>query len=239
MLKVLVAEDEAPGRDALVSKVRHILQDEGMTEAAVDGSAAIRLALEMKPDLVLMDIVMPVMNGLDAAEVIHEHLPQTAIVFLTAYDSFDYAVRALRAGSRDYLLKPVSERDLRQLLERLFQIGGGKEARGAKSPFVSAVDTWMLTHYPENVSLEDAAHCMGMSAPYFSRKLKAETGKTFLERLTALRVENAMQRLCATSMSVNEIGRSVGYPDPNYFVKVFKRSTGMTPSEYRAARKED
>ena len=78
-----------------------------------------------------------------------------------------------------------------------------------------------------------AAYSMGMSAAYFSRKIKAETGATFLEKLTELRVSNAKKRLLMTGLPVGEIGRSVGYPDSNYFVKVFKRSTGLTPSEYR------
>ena len=237
MLKVLIVEDEANGREALVSRFRHLLRQEGVIESAENGREAIRKALDMKPDLVMMDIVMPVMNGLEAAAVINEHLPDTVIVFLTAYDSFDYAVSALRAGSRDYLLKPVSEPDLRQLLERLFHLKPGSDREKTKTPFASALEIWLFSHYAETISLEDAAGSMGMSAAYFSRKVKAETGKTFLEHLTELRVTNAKKRLVTTAMSVSEIGRSVGYPDSNYFVKVFKRSTGLTPSEYRTDHK--
>ena len=234
-MNVLIVEDEPNGREALVSRFRHVLRQEGVVESAENGNMAIRKALDMKPDLIMMDIVMPVMNGLEAAAVIHEHLPDTSIVFLTAYDSFDYAVSALRAGSRDYLLKPVSEHDLRQLLERLFHLVPKADQDKAKTPFVSAFEVWLMSHYTQNISLEDAAVSMGMSGAYFSRKVKAETGKTFLEHLTELRVTNAKKRLVTTSMSVSDIGHSVGYPDSNYFVKVFKRSTGLTPSEYRAA----
>lgn len=233
MIKILVAEDEAVSRDALVSRLRHILRQEGVVEAAEDGNEAIRKALEIKPDLILMDIVMPRIDGLEASSVISAHLPKAVIVFLTAYDSFDYAVRAMRAGGRDYLLKPVSEQDLRQLLSKLFHIEPQAVDRAEKTPFASAFEAWLYSHYAEDVSLEDAAYSMGMSAAYFSRKIKAETGATFLEKLTELRVANARKRLLMTSLTVGEIGRSVGYPDSNYFVKVFKRSTGMTPSEYR------
>lgn len=232
MIKVLVVEDETLSRDALVSRLRHILRQEGVVESAEDGNQAIHKALEIHPDLILMDIVMPRMNGLEASAVISEHLPETAIVFLTAYDSFDYAVQAMRAGGRDYLLKPVSEQDLRQLLSDVFHIAAGAPAV-EKSPFATAFETWLYGHYAEDVSLEAAAYSMGMSAAYFSRKIKAETGATFLEKLTEMRVANAKKRLLMTGLTVGEIGRSVGYPDANYFVKVFKRSTGLTPSEYR------
>lgn len=234
MIKVLVVEDEALGRDALVSRLRHILRDGGVVESAEDGLQAIHKALDMKPDLILMDIVMPRMNGLEASAVISEQLSGSIIVFLTAYDSFDYAVSAMRSGGRDYLLKPVSEQDLRQLLSRLFEIET-QPAESTKSPFVSAFETWLYGHYAEDISIEDAAYSMGMSAAYFSRKLKAETGSTFLEKLTDLRVKRAMKRLRTTTLTVGEIARSVGYADAGYFMKVFKRSTGMTPSEYRAS----
>ncbi len=231
MIKVLVVEDEPLSRQALVSRLSHILRQEGVVESAEDGSRAIHKAMEMRPDLVLMDIVMPRMNGLEATAVISEHLPEAVIVFLTAYDSFDYAVQAMRAGGRDYLLKPVSEQDLRQLLAKVFHISEG--ATEEKSPFATAFETWLYGHYAEDVSLEAAAYSMGMSAAYFSRKIKAETGATFLEKLTELRVQSAKKRLRTTGLTVGEIGRSVGYQDANYFVKVFKRSTGLTPSEYR------
>ena len=232
MIKILVVEDEALSRQALVSRLRHILRQEGVVESAEDGNQAIHKALEIRPDLILMDIVMPRMNGLEATAVISEHLPDAVIVFLTAYDSFDYAVQAMRAGGRDYLLKPVSEQDLRQLLGKMFNLSG-RAGEAVKSPFATAFETWLYSHYAEDVSLENAAYSMGMSAAYFSRKIKAETGATFLEKLTELRVANAKKRLLMTGLPVGEIGRSVGYPDSNYFVKVFKRSTGLTPSEYR------
>lgn len=235
MIKILAVEDEPASREALVGRLRKILGPEDIVEMAEDGSRAIRKALSMKPDLILMDIEMPGMDGLEAASVIKKHLPETVIVFLTAYDSFNYAVRALRVGSKDYLLKPATEGDLRELLQRLFgEAAASGEDRGA-TPFASAFSVWLSGHYAENVSLEDAAGSMGMSGAYFSRKIKAETGRTFLEHLTDYRIMKAKKRLLTTELSVNEISAGVGYTDAGYFVKVFKRSTGMTPSEFRAA----
>ena len=83
------------------------------------------------------------------------------------------------------------------------------------------------------MSLEDAAAGMGMSPFYFSRQIKAATGRTFLEFITAYRMERAKQRLTSTELTVSEVGRAVGYPDPNYFTKVFKKYEGCTPSAYR------
>ncbi len=77
---------------------------------------------------------------------------------------------------------------------------------------------------------------MGMSPFYFSRQVKAATGKTFLEFLTDYRIQRAKQRLESTELPISEVGRAVGYPDSNYFGKVFKRAVGCTPSAYRASK---
>ena len=109
----------------------------------------------------------------------------------------------------------------------------------AATPFETSLNIWVRQHYTEDISLESAAKSMGMSSFYFSRQVKAITGKTFLEFFTAYRIEKAKRRLCSTDLSVSEIGRSVGYPDSNYFAKAFKRVVGCTPSVYRTQAKQN
>ena len=109
MIKILVAEDEEKSRAATVSRLRGIMGDEALIETAADGNDAVQMALKMRPALIFMDIEMPRKTGLEAAAILHEQLPDTHIVFLTAYDRFGLCVGALRTGGREYLLKPVSE----------------------------------------------------------------------------------------------------------------------------------
>lgn len=234
MIKILVAEDEAKSRGALVSRLRGIMGEKALIETAVDGNDAISKASQIQPDLVFMDIEMPSKNGLEAAAVIRQQLPKAAIVFLTAYDRFDYAVGALRSGGTDYLLKPASETDLCDILQRLFDVVPEPERN--ITPFEASLNVWVHQHYMEDIALEDAAESMTMSPFYFSRQIKAVTGKTFLEFLTDHRIEKAKKRLESTELSVSDVGRSVGYSDPNYFTKVFKRVTGYTPTAYRAGK---
>ncbi len=232
MIKLLIAEDEPKSRAAMASRLRDILGDTALIETAADGNDAIAKALQIQPQLIFMDIEMPFKNGLEAAAVIRQQLPDVHLVFLSAYDRFDYAVSALRAGAEDYLLKPPAEAALRDLLQKFF--GVTAEQVKDDSPFACALSVWVQQHYAEDVTLETAAESMGMSPFYFSRQVKAATGKTFLEVCTSYRIEQAQKRLLSTEMPVSEVGRSVGYPDSNYFTKVFKRATGCTPSVYRA-----
>ena len=232
MIKILVAEDEARSRAALASRLRSILGEAALIEPAADGNEAVTKAVQVKPDLIFMDIEMPYKNGLEAAAVVKSQMPETHVVFLTAYDRFDYAVGALRSGGEDYLLKPASEADLREMLQKFFDVA--PQAPKDATPFEAALRVWLHQHYTEDVALEAAAESMGMSPFYFSRQVKAATGQTFLELFTGYRIEKAKQRLLDTEMSVSEVGRSVGYPDSNYFTKVFKRAVGCTPTIYRS-----
>ena len=235
MIKILVAEDEAKSRAVMASRLRSILGEAALIETAADGNEVVQKAAQVRPALIFMDIEMPYKNGLEAAEIIKRQMPGTHMVFLTAYDRFDYAVGALRSGGEDYLLKPASEQDLRETLQKFFAVT--PETAKDASPFETALRVWVHQHYTEDIALEAAAASMGMSPFYFSRQVKAATGQTFLEFFTAYRIEKAKRRLCSTEMSVSEVGRSVGYPDSNYFTKVFKRATGCTPSAYRGMEK--
>ncbi|WP_300820917.1 helix-turn-helix domain-containing protein [uncultured Oscillibacter sp.] len=226
-------EDEPKSRQALASRLRSILGESALIELASDGGEAVSKAALVQPDLIFMDIEMPLKSGVEAAAVIKRHRPETHVVFLTAYDRFDYAVGALRSGGEEYLLKPVQEVELRETLEKFFDVA--PQAAHQVSPFEAELEVWVRQHYTEDAPLEDAAASLGMSPFYFSRQVKAATGKTFLEYITTYRIERAKQRLASTELSVSEVGRAVGYPDSNYFTKVFKRFVGCTPTAYRAS----
>lgn len=234
MIKILVVEDEPKSRQALASRLRDILGETALIELAADGSEAVSKAAQVQPNLVFMDIEMPLKSGVEAAAVIKRQRPETHIVFLTAYDRFDYAVGALRSGGEEYLLKPVPEADLRETLQKFFNVA--PEGTHKVSPFEAELDVWVRRHYTEDAALEDAAASMGMSPFYFSRQVKAATGKTFLEFVTDYRIQRAKQRLLSTELPISDIGRAVGYPDSNYFTKVFKRTVGCTPSAYRSSK---
>ncbi len=231
MNKILIAEDETKSREALISRIRIILGEDSLIEGASDGNEAVTKSVKFKPDLIFMDVEMPNKNGMEAAAIIKKQLPEVHIVFLTAYDRFEYAVGAMRSGGEDYLLKPVAEAELRNLLHKYFLISEDPEME--MSPFEIALNVWMRQHYAEEVSLEEAAENMNMSSFYFSRQVKVATGMTFLTYFTKYRIERAKRRLEKTELSVSEVGKSVGYPDSNYFTKVFKRVVGCTPSMYR------
>ena len=127
--------------------------------------------------------------------------------------------------------RPVGEVELRESLQKFFDLQTCVVPK--TSPFESELAVWVQRHYAEDMALEDAAASMGMSPFYFSRQVKAVTGKTFLDYLTSYRIEKAKKRLTSTDLSVSDVGHSVGYADSNYFTKAFKKVVGCTPTAYR------
>lgn len=202
MIKVLIAEDEPLSLQNLTGHLRRLLGADALIEGAANGREAVDMARRIRPQLVLMDIEMPVMTGLDAAAIIHEALPETHIVFLTAFDRFDYAVGAMRAGGADYLLKPFDSAQINACLQKLGLLTEKQEHREERSenPFCAQFSVWLANHYMQDISLEEAAEAMGMSSFYFSRFFRTAYNRTFLEYLTSYRIERAEELLRQTDI---------------------------------------
>lgn len=236
MLKLLAADDEQLALLALKKKIQELIPQIDVVRTAKNGQEAVELAGVLRPDIAILDIEMPVLSGLDAANIIHKQIPDCRILFLTAYSKFEYAVGAIRVNASDYLVKPVSPYELRDKLaticKELAPEGQATHAVDA-SPFRIKVDTYLSTHYQDNISLELVAESLGQSPFYFSRCFKQEYGRNFIDYLTNYRLEHAQRLLLETELSVREIGQMCGYPDPNYFAKVFKRNRQVTPTIYR------
>lgn len=115
-MKILVADDHTLVRAGLTSLIARLPEMEVVGEAA-DGRQALRMVRDLQPDMVLMDIAMPGLNGLEAAERIHGIHPQTKIIILSMHASEEYVAQALKAGASGYLLKDAATSELEMALK--------------------------------------------------------------------------------------------------------------------------
>ncbi|MDY0393983.1 response regulator [Virgibacillus halophilus] len=118
-MRIIIAEDELLERKAMKKFIHDRFSDMEVIAEAANGRKAIALAAEMKPDLILMDIKMPGVNGLEAIEAIHTADPAIQFILVSAYDSFAYAKEAMRFGIKDYILKPGRKEEIIQALLRV------------------------------------------------------------------------------------------------------------------------
>ena len=121
MSGILIADDEAIVRSALKRTLAQRMADLGPIYEASSGEEAVSLASQMCPSIVLMDIKMPGLSGLEAARSIRSHCPAAKLIMLTAYEEFSFSREALRLGAVDYLLKPVRPAVLYEVLQRVLQ----------------------------------------------------------------------------------------------------------------------
>ena len=189
----------------------------------------------MKPDIALLDIEMPGMNGIELAKYIKEKYADCIIIFITAYDRFDYAIEAMHIKAFDYLLKPWKEEKLCELINTAIEnVRSMQKTDSIVHSQKDVIKDYIDRNYKKDISAKDVAGILGYSDVYFSKVFKQLFDDNFINYLTKIRIDRAKLLLKDVSFNIKEVGKSVGYADSNYFTKVFKRSIGMSPSEYRS-----
>ena len=250
--RILIADDEPIERMVISKTIQNYFGDEIELYQAENGREAIGIFKLHDCQIVLLDISMPGINGLDAAEEIRKINRICSIIFLTAYDEFDFAKRAIKVHALDYLLKPSTKEELITVIEEAIHLAGQRleefemevseldeDKRDDRQDLIKNqiliehIRDYVESHYMENITLQDAATQVHYSDAYFCRFFKQNFDKNFIMYLSEIRVEKAKELLSDVTVNVKDIGQRVGFRDSSYFTKVFKRVTGVTPSEYR------
>ncbi|SFW48648.1 response regulator transcription factor [Selenomonas ruminantium] len=240
MLRIVIVEDEDIIRQGLIATFDWEAVGAEVVGEAADGTEALPLIRSLHPDVLLTDIRMPNMDGLELARVLQEENILPKLVYLTSFADFDYVREALRLQAADYLLKPVDDEELARLLQKL---GGSEAAEAAlpfaeelyaakesRNPYVQAVWQAVVENYRQHISLEQIAADQLVSLSYISRKLKDETGQTFGTLLAKYRLQQAVKLLRAGTWRVYEVAEQTGFGDYKNFCQVFRRYLDTTPS---------
>lgn len=251
MIRVLIADDERLEREALADLVARRFEHEAVIQTAENGRRAADAAILWEADLILMDIEMPGINGLDAARAVLEQRPECKVIFVTAYSLFQYAHEAMHLGACDYLLKPVDPDEAEAAIRRAIrQIEAGRklaelapvapepaadtaEAEDRNALVMAHVRRYMEDNYMFDLSLDSVSEILHISPAYLSAQFKKYQKMNFLDCLTELRINAAKQLLTDPLRSAAEVASMVGYEDASYFARAFKKRTGMTPTQYR------
>lgn len=233
-MNLLIADDENLELKVLEKTVKKHFVDELEIFASSNGRKASQICDEVKPDIALLDIEMPGMNGIELAKYIKEKYADCIIIFITAYDRFDYAIEAMHIKAFDYLLKPWKEEKLFELINTSIEnVRSMQKTDSIVHSQKDIIKDYIDRNYKKDISAKDVAGILGYSDVYFSKVFKQLFDDNFINYLTKIRIDRAKVLLKDVSFNIKEVGKSVGYADSNYFTKVFKRSIGISPSEYR------
>jgi two-component system response regulator YesN len=249
-MKVIIVEDEKRASRGLRNLLESLREDIEVTAQAPDGTQALELIRVLKPDVVFTDIRMQSMDGLSLIREVRKFDRKTRFVIISAYEEFDYARQALSLDVEDYLVKPVTEEEVRQLLLRLSdEIKGEQEREKAKEkaekkstlrelyshahPVVMKALDFIEEEYADRVNQKELAEKLGVSPEYFSYLFARDIKVNFSRFLRQYRIEMAVRLLDQGETSLEEVARKAGFSDKKYFCKCFKEEKGISVGEYR------
>ncbi len=228
MIRAVICDDEK----AALNIIRHFIEAEKLpiqiVGTAENGRDAWNLIQCEKPDLVFMDIHMPYMNGFE----IIQKMKDTKVIIITAYDSFEYAQKALRLGASDILSKPIDMDQLKQAVIRAI----GWSFTG--NEVVDTILAYLYGHYAEKIELETLAQLTYCTESHIARVFKKHMGTTIISYVHKIRIEKSIQMMEEQNLSVKEAALAAGYQNLNHFYKYFTQYTGMTPAAYMKQRRQ-
>ena len=238
-LRVLLVDDEIMIREGFKRLFDWEAHDCQVVGEAADGMEALARIDSLLPDIVIMDINIPVMNGLKVIQLSRLKYPEIAFVIVSGYDDFSYCREALRLKITDYILKPVNYEEFGNCIDNLKislykkRITQEKEPEKTEERAISSNTRYLQEHLSEEISLAVLAEKFHLNPQYISQLFKSEIGVGFLAYLTNVRMENAKRLLLSTDLSVAEVADRSGYADYRVFTKAFKKAENVTPSQYR------
>jgi len=237
MYKALIVDDEYEIRRSLA---RYFPWGESgfvVAGQAQDGGEARQYVKANRVDLVLCDIKMPVLSGLEFARWVHEEGLPVKTVFLSAYRKFDFAQEALRYGVKRYLVKPPDFTAMTACLTEIKEeLDGESRDISVPDPVVDAVIAYTMGNTAD-ATLREAARLVGMNPHYLSVYFSSRTGRTFSQHLTRIKMERAAVLLRDHRNTVLSVSDALGYTNPKNFSRAFRTFHGVSPRDFRHQRR--
>lgn len=259
MYKMMIVDDESIVVEGIKDTIPWGDYNVSVGATAGDGLEALEKLSIYQPDIIIVDIRMPGMGGLEFIENAKDVLPKVKIIVISAFEHFSYAQRAIELGVSCYLVKPIqktaiitkvkscideinaanTDKDSTQITIDVNQI----ESSGNSSVNISGNEPknyaireacrYIGSHAYKDISLVETAEHVALTPTYLSAMFKQEMGISFIEYVKNIRMEKAKEMLLNTNKKTYEICLELGYKSVQYFTTLFRETSGMTPKEYR------
>ncbi|KIL46565.1 chemotaxis protein CheY [Jeotgalibacillus alimentarius] len=248
---ILLVDDEETTLRGLTKSLEVWADGRYMIRSAASAQEAIQTAQQEKVHVIVTDICMPEMTGLELIEEIQRLGQKPVSLILSGHSEFEFAQTAIRLGVLNYLVKPVQKKKLIQSVEEALEKEFSEERAGImqkaadhsltgleqdQKQMTSPVQVgrdYIDSHMDRQMTIREVAEHVHLNPSYFSVIFKEQTGLTFSEYVTRKRLQKAKHLLLTTSMPVADIAESAGYQTAKYFNKIFKEYEGVTPGKFR------
>ncbi len=247
---VLLVEDEQWVRKGLRRKIDSLGLGFEVAAEARDGIEALQMMEDSSPDLLVTDICMPAMDGMELIRSAFFAYPGMAAIIVSGHGDFEYARKAIKYEVKEFLLKPISDVALAEALASV-RIKLDAQAEDAlrelpsggllsnQEEIAQTLELYIRENFRRDIRLKEISEKLGVTTDYLSKAFKKRSGETPLKQIIKLRMNEAKQLLASNpGLDVRTVGELVGYEDQFYFSRMFKIHVGLYPSEYRSSRSE-
>ncbi|MDF2614306.1 MAG: two component transcriptional regulator, AraC family [Clostridia bacterium] len=245
MYKVIVCEDEMMILDNIIKKINQSELDFEVIAKALNGKQALELIEEHLPDVVVSDIKMPLMDGLELIGKVDIKYPYIKKIIISGYAEFEYAKKAMKYNTFDYLLKPVKNDELIQTLIKLKMdldnqfnelMDKAGVVKNQVTPYeaVQFTQWYIRAHFEKDINFNLIAMRFNYTPGYLSKLFVQYVGETPNKYYLNLKMDKAKYLLAhCEKLSIRQIAEMIGYEDQSYFSRIFKKTVGKSPLEYR------
>lgn len=234
MVKIVLADDERIELSYLQSIFSRRNDRYEIVGTAENGADALAIAKREIPNVLIIDIKMPILDGIEGAQQIKKFCPDCVVILNTAYAEFEFAKKALDFGFDAYLLKPASDEEILDTVENCLRKRNLCQTCCVSKPSsIEHAKNYIKEHISDKLYLSDIAAHVYLSPTYFSRIFKDNEGVSVSQYINIQRIELAKNLLKTTEYSIKEISQFCGYPNLSHFNRVFRDSTGITPMQMR------
>ncbi|RNB89828.1 response regulator [Brevibacillus fluminis] len=252
MYKLLIADDEDEIRNGLSHYFPWNEVGFEVFGQAANGRDALQFMAQHPVDVLLCDIRMPIMTGIEVARELSQQKSPTTIIFLSGFKEFDYAQQALIYGVKNYILKPTKYSELLNVFTTVKEQLDERQATSMRFPpsppaagagldedsallsdkIIARIKRYVAEHY-KDASLEGASQLVHMNPHYISKYFKEKTGENFSDFLLKVKMNKAAELLQEMNYKFYEISELVGYSNAKNFTRAFRKFYGKSPREYR------
>lgn len=217
---------------------------------------AVQKAITAKPHIGIVDVRLNDKRGYDMIQALNSFSLPTKYIMVSGYDEFEFARKALQAGAKDYIMKPIDQQELRQAVEKIIveDFGGSIPTQTAQSDSIDPilninysslsnltckVILMVKGDYANNINLKVIAEKFKMNSNYLGQIFLKETHLKFSEYLMAYRLQRAKDKILESAEKIHVIAGQVGYPNVNYFYTHFRSYFGCSPTDLRGGEEDE
>lgn len=236
MWKVMVADDEMYMLEALEKLINWQSMDCKIIYKAKNGEELLEQIRNEVPDIVITDIKMPLVSGLDVAKFVYEQMLPTKVIILSAYANFDFAQEAIQYDVCGYVVKTSAIESLPDMIRKAIGKLSGpviieKEEEKYSEDVFGKLQKYIKDHYADKLTLSNIAEEIHANGSYLSRLYKAKTGQNLFDAINKMKLEKAKLYL-SEGRRISEVAALVGFEDVSYFSRVFKKYENCSPRDY-------